>query len=69
MPRYYTSSGGHSRKKYYQLSFEYTFTRPDDEVYFAYALPYTFSKLHNYLKEVNEVHKAKVMELEAQTES
>ena len=34
-----------SRKKYYMLSFDYCFKRPNDEVYFAYALPYTFSKL------------------------
>ena len=44
------------RKKYYQLSFDYTFTREDDVVYFAYAIPYTFSKLHNLLKDVMRAH-------------
>lgn len=34
------------------LTFEHTFTKPNDEVYFAYALPYTFSKLHNFIKEI-----------------
>lgn len=56
-------SGG-SRKKYYQLTFEYTFKRANDEVYFAYALPYTFSKLHNLVKEVMLNHKVRVTELE-----
>ena len=32
------------QKKYYQLSFEYTFTSIQDEVFFAYSVPYTFSK-------------------------
>ena len=44
------------RKKYYQLSFEYTFKKKNDEVYFAYAIPYTFSKLHNLLKDVINQH-------------
>ena len=52
------------RKKYYQLGFEYTFRRPDDEVYFAYALPYTFSKAHNLVKEIMSNHKDYVNELE-----
>lgn len=38
------------RKKYYQVSFEYTFTRNNDETFFAYALPYPFSKLCNLLR-------------------
>ena len=52
------------RKKYYQLSFEYNFKRANDEVYFAYALPYTFSKLHNLVKDIMVCHKEKVNELE-----
>ena len=40
------------KKKYFMLTFEYTFKRPNDEVYFAYALPYTFSKLHNFIREL-----------------
>jgi len=38
------------RKKYYQVSFEYNFCRNDDETYFAYALPYPFSKLCSLLR-------------------
>ena len=52
------------RKKYYQLSFEYTFKRANDEVYFAYALPYTFSKVHNLVKDIMLYHKERVNELE-----
>ena len=39
------------KKKYYMVSFEYTFKKEDDVVYFAYALPYTFSKLFNFIRE------------------
>ena len=42
------------------LTFDYTFKRANDEVYFAYALPYTFSKLHNYIKEVMSEHSDRV---------
>jgi hypothetical protein len=44
------------KKKYYMVSFEYTFKRKDDEIYFAYALPYTFSKLYSFLKETMSSH-------------
>lgn len=37
------------RRKYYMLSFEYTFKKPNDETYIAYAIPYTVSKLHNFV--------------------
>ena len=47
------------------LTFDYTFKRPNDEVYFAYALPYTFSKLHNFVKEIMTTHETKVKELDA----
>lgn len=39
------------KKNYYTLSFEYTFHYDDDEVYFAYSIPYTYSQLLNFLKE------------------
>ena len=52
------------RKKYYQLSFEYTFKQEDDVVYFAYAIPYTFSKLHNLLKDVMRTHDEQLMKLQ-----
>ena len=54
------------KKKYYMLTFEYTFNRPNDEVYFAYALPYTFSKLHNFVKTTMEEHSTTVRILEQQ---
>lgn len=52
------------RRKYYMLSFEYTFKRPNDETYIAYAIPYTVSKLHNFVKEIIAVHDSRVNELE-----
>ncbi len=39
-------------KRYYMVSFDYTFKKKQDEVYFAYSIPYTVSKLHNLLKGV-----------------
>lgn len=54
------------KKKYYMMTFEYTFNRPNDEVYFAYALPYTFSKLHNFVKTTMEEHSTTVRILEQQ---
>ena len=44
---------------FYKLSFTYDFEPPKahtsqrtEKVYFAYCFPYTFTKLHNFLKEV-----------------
>ena len=39
-------------RKYYQLSFEYNFSTANDKVYFAYAIPFTFSKQVKILKEL-----------------
>ena len=33
------------------MSFEYEFEFDDDEVYFAYCIPYTYSDLLDYIKE------------------
>jgi len=38
---------GVKQRTYYQLSWEYTFEHDDDEVFFAYSLPYTFSMVTN----------------------
>ena len=38
-----------SEKKMYMLSFEYTFEYSLDDVYFAYCIPYSYSKLISYL--------------------
>ena len=32
-------------KYYYEMSFTYDFRQKNDTVYFAYCIPYTFSKL------------------------
>ena len=45
------------------LSFEYTFEHANDEVYFAYSLPYTFSKCHSLVKEIMQCHEDRVKEL------
>ena len=47
---------GYRKKRYFQMSFEYTFKHKDDEVWFAYSVPYTVSKLHNLLKTICESH-------------
>ena len=36
-----------SRRIYYQLGWDYTFEYDDDDVFFAYSLPYTFSMIVN----------------------
>ena len=38
------------KRIYYMLSFQYEFEFNDDEVYFSYSLPYTFSMCLNYTK-------------------
>lgn len=44
-----SSSNFTGRQKYYTLTFTYTFKYEDDEVFFAYAIPYTYSDLNKYL--------------------
>ena len=39
-------------KKTYQLQFSYNFTQANEEVYFAYAVPYTFSDFENFIKQM-----------------
>lgn len=38
----------------YKLSFDYTFSHEDDEVYFAYCIPYTYSELQNDIEKYKE---------------
>jgi len=40
------------------VSFEYTFKHKDDEVYFAYSVPYTVSKMSNFLRGITDTHKS-----------
>lgn len=51
-----TNADGYRMKRYYMVSFEYTFKKKQDEVYFAYSIPYTVSKMHNLLKGVVDKH-------------
>lgn len=41
-----------SEKRHYTLSFTYQFPYRDDEVYFAYSFPYTYSQLVSYLDRI-----------------
>ena len=41
-------------KKTYQLQFNYNFTEPNQEVYFAYSVPYTYTDLEKFIKEIKE---------------
>jgi hypothetical protein len=42
------------RRIYFQLGWDYTFEYDDDEVFFAYSLPYTFSMVSNLVQQVQE---------------
>ena len=42
------------RRIYYQLGWDYTFEYDDDEVYFAYSLPYTYSMVTNLVKQIQD---------------
>lgn len=43
-----------AEKKMYMLSFEYEFQYPEDDVYFAYCIPYSYSKLMTTLSLLKE---------------
>ena len=43
------------QKRFYELSFTYDFRNKNDTVYFAYCVPYTFSKLQNHLKALSKL--------------
>jgi hypothetical protein len=47
-----------SAKRYFQLSFDYDFTRPGDTVSFAYSVPFTFSRLQHDLATLQQEHLA-----------
>ena len=38
------------RKRYFCLSFDFEFEYENDKVFFAYSVPYTYSKMMNMLK-------------------
>jgi hypothetical protein len=37
-------------RPYFQLSFDYTFMYPNDEVLIAYTVPYTYTQMQTHLK-------------------
>ena len=39
-------------KCFYTLKFSYSFTHDNDQVYFAYSYPYTYSQLTEYLNKL-----------------
>ncbi|EAS03740.2 zinc carboxypeptidase family protein (macronuclear) [Tetrahymena thermophila SB210] len=43
------------QQNYYSLSFTYLFENTEDEVYFAYNYPYTYSELQEYLDEQESI--------------
>jgi len=43
------------RRIYYQFSFEYTFEYDIDKVWFAYAIPYTYTMQNNFIKQIEEI--------------
>ena len=43
-------------KRYFQLSFDYDFQRPNDTVSFAYSVPFTFSRLQRDLAALASDH-------------
>ena len=43
-----------SRKVYFMLSFDFSFEYDDNTVWFAYAIPYTFTKLSKFIESINE---------------
>jgi cytosolic carboxypeptidase protein 2/3 len=47
-----TLEGLSREKKYYELSFTYDFKQKQDTVYFAYCVPYTFSKMQARLRQI-----------------
>ncbi|CDW85188.1 zinc carboxypeptidase family protein [Stylonychia lemnae] len=45
------------KKKYYQLTFTYQFEYPQDEVMFAYSLPYSYSLLQQHIEQYKEIQR------------
>lgn len=43
-------------KKTYQLQFTFNFTEPGQVVYFAYSVPYTYSDLETFIRDIKTAH-------------
>ena len=50
---------GEGIENYYTLSFTYKFEYPEDEVWFAHAVPYTYTDLMNELSKLRKQEEAK----------
>jgi hypothetical protein len=37
------------------MSFEYTFESDQDKIWFAYAIPYSFTMLTNFIKAIEDI--------------
>lgn len=53
-----TEEGKERSKLFYEMSFTYDFRNKDDTVYFAYCLPYTYSKLQSFVKSLHRLPNA-----------
>lgn len=56
------------RRIYYQLSWDYTFEYDDDEVFFAYSLPYSFSMVTNLVQSIQEAQDQLIVEYKRKQE-
>lgn len=45
----------HKPKSYYCMSFDYKFETGNDDVYFSYTVPYSYSQLLSHLRQVKEL--------------
>ncbi|CDW76600.1 UNKNOWN [Stylonychia lemnae] len=49
-------------RKYFQVSFEHDFQYENDKVQFSYSVPYSYSRLYNFLKTINREHHLQIPE-------
>lgn len=47
-------------RAYYSLTFSYEFLHEDDEVFFAYCYPYTYTRLQRFLEGLEAKHSDKM---------
>ena len=52
-----TNEGNNCKHAYYSFSFEYSFKFLEDEILCAYTVPYLYSDLMSYLKELKTLAK------------
>ena len=59
-----TSIGENIAQKYYSLKWKYTYEYDNDEVYFVQFVPYTYSDLLNYLRQIKNSKNESIMRLD-----